>query len=183
MGIYVVWVWLTAQVARLWHWWVGEKTPSSPAAVSDSPAEPVGRPPYGRLSEQMVWEYWHPDHAPDEVFPRFLDPWEIDRRLKKFGNGDQWSEALTILRSSQAVADNPQAAALMGQAMEQRQKAFADLAKLSRQVFDLDTVEAQGRMGWTDGSAFLLLHDYLLAIAQLGSEFLPLPKSLARPAG
>lgn len=136
--------------------------------------------PSGLLDTNMMFRFTHPNGS--KADEKIFDPWEIDRRLIKHG-GENWGEPISIM---QTVSESiPQAAnfpSLLAHAQAQKQKAFKDLAALSRNVFELPTVAEAGDKGWTDGMAFVLLSDYLIQIAAVGVEFLPLPKSLARPA-
>jgi hypothetical protein len=108
-----------------------------------------------------------------------IDVYEAERNLRKFGNGDAWADAITVLRMA-ALAVASGSPKMIEEGEKQKQQAFCDLVTLARQAFGLDPVI--GGKGFTDTEAFVAVTDYIVAVAALGAEFLPLPKSLARPA-
>jgi hypothetical protein len=125
---------------------------------------------FGYFDNRAIWHINCPDGS-----HKSFDPYEIDRRVRKFGNGDQWAEAITILKSS---IDAEKIPALKETALRSRKAAFDDVSKLSREVFDLKEL-GEGNSGWTDGEAFAVFSEYLISVSQIGDEFLPLPKQLA----
>lgn len=130
---------------------------------------------FGYFNKRAVWVVDGPDGI-----KRSYDPYDVDRKIRSYGNGDGWVESITILKASADAEAIPE---LRDQAVAARKAAFDDIAALSRKVFGLTKLSDDGKSGWTDGEAFAVFSEYLISIMQIGDEFLPLPKSLARPAG
>jgi hypothetical protein len=156
-----IWAWLVDR----WRRWRGK----APAARY-----------YGRLDSNGV--FWYGSHRPLDTDETALDVFEVDRRLRRHGDGDKWAEAFTVLETA-AAADKMAALspALADNVAAQKRAAFDNLVALARKVFDVKAVNGSGD-GWSDAACFMLLADYVTNLAALGSEFLPLPKPLARPA-
>jgi hypothetical protein len=131
---------------------------------------------YGTIDARGLFHYRRPGGPPGVI-----DTFEADRKLRKFGEGEKWAEAVTILRTA-TLAEKSSNPKMAEEGSRQKRAAFDELASLARKVFDLQRAEEDAARGWTDSEAFVLFIDYLYAISEVQSEFLPLPKSLARPA-
>ena len=141
----------------------------SPMTAADQSDERLGR-----FTERGSFQYDHPTRNPS--IRRFIDPLTAARRLNEYGNGSQWTEAITAFDvANTAIAtgvDN-----LVAKGIVERDRALAELSLLARQVFDLPTVEEYGEsLGWTEAEAFLLLTEFIKGANEVGNAALPLLK-------